>query len=376
MLQYKRYGGQISRCDGKDDRQVTRAERLMEKMGLKTGEVVIVSKPSNIFYLSGYTGEGLALITRGGNAIITDFRYVEQAGQEAPSFDTLALEGKESHLDKAYEACRKSGVKTVWFEDDEFTVRTFRKAGEIFAGMDLNPLKGEIETLRRIKDNDELRRIERACAISATAFERVLPKITEGMTERELARTLEFEMYALGAEKMGFDVIAAAGKNGSKPHAVPSDYRIQKGDMITLDFGAKVQGYTADMTRTVALGEPSAQMRKVYNVVFQAQQMGQEAVKAGAACAAVDAVARDYIYAQGYEGRFGHGLGHSLGIDVHEEPRLSPLSKDVLEKNQLVTVEPGVYLPGIGGVRIENTVVVEADGCRSLVTATRELIIL
>ena len=355
---------------------MTRAERLMEAKGLKADEAVIVSKPSNIFYLSGYTGEGLALIMRGGAAIITDFRYVEQAGQEAPAFETLALEGKESHLDKAYEACRKSGVKTVWFEDDEFTVRTFRKAEGIFSGMDLKPLKGEIETLRRIKDAEELRMIEYACAISTKAFERVLAKIKEGMTERELARTLEFEMYALGAEKMGFDVIAAAGKNGSKPHAVPSDYRIQKGDMITLDFGAKVQGYTADMTRTVALGEPSAEMRRVYDVVYEAQRMAQDAVKAGAEGIKVDAVARDYIYAQGYEGRFGHGLGHSLGIDVHEEPRLSPLSKDVLEANQLVTVEPGVYLPGIGGVRIENTVVVEPEGCRSLVTAARELIIL
>ncbi|MBE0601276.1 MAG: aminopeptidase P family protein [Firmicutes bacterium] len=361
---------------GKGETDVTRTQRLMDLKGLKADEAVIVSKPSNIFYLSGYTGEGLALIARGGQAIVTDFRYVEQAGQEAPAFDTLALEGKESHLGKAYDACRTYGVKTVWFEDDELTVRSFRKAEEIFTGMELKPLRDEIETLRRIKDADELRRIEHACAISAMAFERVLPKIQEGMTERELARTLEFEMYALGAEKMGFDIIAAAGANGSKPHAVPTDYRIRKGDMITLDFGAKVQGYTADMTRTVALGEPSAQMRKVYDVVLKAQMMAQDAVKAGADCVAVDAVARDYINAQGFEGRFGHGLGHSLGIDVHEEPRLSPLSKDMLEVNQLVTVEPGVYLPGIGGVRIENTVVVEADGCRSLVTATRELIVL
>jgi Xaa-Pro aminopeptidase len=348
----------------------------MEWKGLKADEAVIVSKSSNMFYLSGYTGEGIALVSGGSNAIITDFRYVEQAGQEAPTFVTLALEGKESHLGKAYEACKNNGVQTVYYEDDEFTVRTFRKAEEIFAGMELKPLGGGIEALRRIKDADELSRIEHACAISCMAFERILQKIREGMTERELARALEFEMYALGAEAMGFSVIAAAGKNGSKPHAVPSDDHIRKGDMITLDFGAKARGYTADMTRTVSLGKPSDEMRRVYDVVLEAQRLGQDAVRAGAACEAVDAVARNYIYAQGYEGRFGHGLGHSLGIDVHEEPRLSPLSADVLEENQLVTVEPGVYLPGIGGVRIENTVVVEPGGCRSLVTATRELIIL
>jgi len=361
---------------GKGKRQMTRAQRLMEYKELKAGEAVIVSKRSNIFYLSGYTGEGLALVSPGVNAIITDFRYVEQAGQEAPAFDTLALEGSQSHLDKACEACQKEGVKTVYFEDDEFTVRTWNKAKEVFGGTELKPLGGAIEHLRRIKDAEELRRIEYACKISGETFERILPQIKEGMTERELARLLEFDMYAHGADKMGFDVIAAAGVNGSKPHAVPSDYRIQKGDMITMDFGAKAQGYTADMTRTVALGEPGDEMRKVYAIVLKAQQMAQDAVKADAVCVEVDAIARDYIYAQGYEGRFGHGLGHSLGIDVHEEPRLSPLSKDTLEEKQLVTVEPGIYLPGIGGVRIENTVVVEKNGCRSLVTPTRELIIL
>jgi Xaa-Pro aminopeptidase len=348
----------------------------MEAGGLTAGEAVIVSKPSNIFYLSGYTGEGLALVSRGMKAIVTDFRYVEQAGQEAPGFQVLGIEGAVGHLQKAYAACKRENMRTVYYEDDEFTVRAWRKAEEVFAGMELKPLGDGIERLRRIKDPEEIRRIERACRISGETFGRILPRIREGMTEKELARMIAFDMLEHGADKMGFDVIAAAGANGSKPHAVPTDYRIRKGDMITMDFGAKVQGYTADMTRTVALGAPGGEMRKVYAVVLHAQKTSQDAVKAGMRCAAVDAIARDYIYAQGYEGRFGHGLGHSLGIDVHEEPRLSALSEDVLEENQLMTVEPGVYLPGIGGVRIENTVVVGRDGCRSLVTPDRELIIL
>jgi Xaa-Pro aminopeptidase len=355
---------------------MTRAEQLMKRKDLKKEEAIIVSKPSNIFYLSGYTGEGIALITSGTKAIITDFRYVEQAGQEAPDFITLAIEGDVTHLQKAQETCKREGIRTLYYEDDQFTVRNYHKAVEVFEGMELKPLGDGIERLRRIKDADELERIESACTISCEALERVLPQIKEGMTEKELARILAYDMLEHGADELGFNIIAAAGANGSKPHAVPSDYRICKGDMITIDFGAKVRGYTADMTRTVALGEPSAEMRKVYAVVLEAQLRSQEAVKAGAACAAVDAVARDYIYAQGYEGRFGHGLGHSLGIDVHEEPRLSALSKDVLEENQLITVEPGVYLPGIGGVRIENTVVVERGGCRSLITVPRELIVL
>jgi len=355
---------------------MTRAERLMESKGLAATEAIVVSKPSNIFYVSGYTGEGLALITRSQRAIVTDFRYVEQAGQEAPGFQVLGIEGAVTLLQKAFEACRQEGVSTVYYEDDELTVRAHEKAVGIFTGMQLKPLGDVPEQLRRIKDAEEIRRIERACRISGESFERILPQIREGMTEKELARMLEYDMLTHGADTLGFNTIAAAGANGSKPHAVPSDYRIRRGDMITLDFGAKVQGYTADMTRTVALGMPSDVMKNVYAVVLEAQQMSQDAVKAGAACVKVDAVARDYIYAHGFEGRFGHGLGHSLGIDVHEEPRLSQLSKDVLAENQLVTVEPGVYLPGIGGVRIENTVVVEKYGCRSLVTPTRELIIL
>jgi Xaa-Pro aminopeptidase len=353
-----------------------RAGMLMERKGLRADEAVIVSKPSNIFYLSGYAGEGIALVTHGVKAIITDFRYVEQAGQEAPDFITLAIEGSVTHLEKACETCKREGVRTVYYEDDELTVRAWHKAVEVFEGMELKPLGGVIEQLRRIKDAEEIRRVERACTITGETFERVLPRIKEGMTEKELARILAYDMLEHGADRMGFEIIAAAGANGSKPHAVPTDYRIRKGDMITMDFGAKVKGYTADMTRTVALGKPSGEMLKAYGVVLKAQQMAQDAVRAGANCAAVDAVARDYIYGQGFEGKFGHGLGHSLGIDVHEEPRLSALSRDALEENQLVTVEPGVYLPGIGGVRIENTVLVGKDGCRPLITNTRELIVL
>ena len=328
------------------------------------------------FICPAIRARGLALITRGLRAIVTDFRYVEQAAQEAPDFQVLPVEGKTTHLQVAFDACKREGITTVFYEDDEFTVRTYHKAVELFAGMALQPLGGVIEQLRRIKDEEEIRRIEIACRISSETFERILPQIREGMTEKQLARLLEYDMLEHGADAMAFSVIAAAGANGSKPHAVPSDTKIRKGDMITMDFGAKYQGYCADMTRTVALGEPSAEMRKVYGVVLKAQQMAQDAVTAGADGAAVDRIARDYISAQGYEGRFGHGLGHSLGIDIHEEPRLSPLSKDILEEKQLITVEPGVYLPGIGGVRIENTVVVEKTGCRSLITPARELLIL
>ena len=256
------------------------------------------------------------------------------------------------------------------------TVRTFEAARKAMPDVTWKPLADDIETLRQIKDEGEIALIERACRITGDAFERILPEIREGMTEKELAIRLEFDMLAHGADGLAFSTIVAASAHGSLPHAVPGDIRIQKGDMITFDFGAKVKGYCADMTRTVALGEPGAEMRRVYETVQTAQRMAEEAVRAGGDLRAIDAIARDYIDAQGYAGRFGHGLGHSLGIDIHENPRLNAVANGKLAAGQLMTVEPGVYLPGVGGVRIENTVVVLEGGCRPLTLPTRDLIIL
>lgn len=233
-----------------------------------------------------------------------------------------------------------------------------------------------MRSLREVKDEGELALIAKACEITGDAFERVLPLIKEGVTEKEIALALDFDMMSHGASAPSFSTIVAAGAHGSLPHAVPGDYKIRRGDMVTMDFGARYMGYCADMTRTVAVGEPSAEMRKVYEIVQKAQQMSQDAVCAGKNCRAIDAIARDYIYQNGYEGRFGHGLGHSLGVDIHEDPRFSVACSATLKENQVMTVEPGIYLPGIGGVRIENTVIVKADGCVPLTKPTRELIIL
>lgn len=355
---------------------MTRVQRLFEAIGLGKDEAVVVYKPSNLFYLTGFTGEGLALLSAKGLAVVTDFRYVEQAERQCPGYGVHGIEKGQSHEQVVALLLNAWGMAALRYEDDGLTVRAFRNAQRDIPGVAWKPMQDDTERLRQVKDEGEIALIEKACRITSDAFERILPEIREGVTEKELAVKLEFDMLALGADGIAFHTIAAAGANGSLPHAVPGDYRVRKGDMITFDFGAKVKGYCADMTRTVALGEPSAQMRHVYETVQTAQRMAEEAVRAGGDMRAIDAIARDYIDAQGYAGRFGHGLGHSLGIDIHEEPRLNAVASGRLAAGQLMTVEPGVYLPGVGGVRIENTVVVLEGGCRALTLPTRDLIIL
>ncbi|MDD6144074.1 MAG: aminopeptidase P family protein [bacterium] len=353
-----------------------RAKNLLASMKLSEREGVLVYNPSNMFYLSGYLGEGLVLITHQCCAIVTDFRYTEQAENEAPGFEVHMTGTGRCHEAIVGELCRQADIDTLYYEDDYVTVRTFEACRKHIPDVEWKSVGGAVEALREVKDENELSLIAQACKLTGEAFERLLPNIKEGMTEKELALMLNFDMLTNGAGGLAFSTIAAAGANGSLPHAVPGDYKLRKGDMITFDFGARVGNYCADMTRTVALGNPSDEMRKVYQIVKDAQQMAQDAVMAGKCCRDIDAIARDYIYSKGYEGRFGHGLGHSLGIDIHENPRFNQTCTSILKVGQVMTVEPGIYLPGVGGVRIENSVVVREDGCEALTLPTRELIIL
>ena len=353
-----------------------RASRLIQAMNLNEHEAVLLHNPSNMFYLSGYTGEGLVLVAQKVWAIVTDFRYTEQAEKQAPAYSVEATSKDRRESAVVAQLCRDYQLDTLYYEDDYLTVRGFETLNKNVPGVEWKSLGGAPQRLRQVKDEDELELIRKACKITGDAFERMLGNIREGMTEKEIALQLEYDMLTHGADGMAFSTIVAAGANGSLPHAIPGDYKVRKGDMITMDFGAKCGGYCADMTRTFALGQPSDEMRRVYETVLEAQKRSQAAVKAGMCCEQIDAIARDYIDQNGYQGRFGHGLGHSLGIDIHESPRLSQNCSDMLQENQLVTVEPGIYLPGIGGVRIENTVVVRKDGCEALTLPTTDLIIL
>ena len=354
------------------------AEKLIEALRLGGTGAVVVHDPSNMFYLTeGYTGEGLVYISALRRAVLTDFRYTEQAEKQAKGFEVLMSDAAKDQNQLLAEVLREDGVTEVRFESNYLSVDAFEKmkgaAGEEIAWA---PLAEAVQKLRQVKTPAEIVIMRKAAAITSEAFQAILPKIREGMTEKELQIELDFTMLRLGADGCAFDTIIASGENGSLCHAIPGNRAIRRGDMITMDFGAKVGGYCSDMTRTVAFGTPSEEMRRIYDTVYRAQNICEEALAAGKVCSAIDRLARDYIDARGYQGRFGHGLGHSVGIDIHEEPRLSQKCHDVLKAGVVITVEPGVYVPGVGGVRIENTCLVKENGSEALTTPQKELIIL
>ena len=331
-----------------------------------------------MFYLTGgYTGEGMVFLSRNRRVIVTDFRYTEQAENQAPGYEVQMTEKDRSAFLVIAELAQSEGITCIRTETNYLSVDRFEKLraalGEEISCVSLEEAP---QILRQVKTPTEILAIRKACNITAEAFRAILPKIREGMTEKELQIELDFTMLKLGADTTAFDTIIAAGEHGSLPHAIPGNRAIRQGDMITMDFGAKVGNYCADMTRTVALGKPSEEMRRIYDTVLRAQMMCEDALSAGKNCYDIDKLARDYIDARGYAGRFGHGLGHSVGIDIHEEPRLSPSCQEILKAGVVITVEPGVYVPGVGGVRIEDTCLVRENGCEALTDADKQLIIL
>ncbi|MBO2516100.1 MAG: hypothetical protein CW338_02315 [Clostridiales bacterium] len=363
-------------CNGRKCKRMSRVQKLFDEVKLADKQAVLLTKPSNIFYISGFTGEGCLLLTKGLQAIITDFRYTEQAERQAPGFSVHMIGNGVSHMDLAYGLMKDEGIGSLLYEDDEFTVRSFEKTKSVMEGIAFESIRNAPEKVREVKDDGEIALIEEACDISCRAFDWLLGELKPGMTEIEARLKLDFKMLELGGDGLAFDTIVAGGENGSLPHAIPGQRKFQLGDMITFDFGAKKGGYCADMTRTVALGQPKDEMRRIYDIVLQAQETCEALLAPGKNCREVDRVARDIIDNAGYKGRFGHGLGHAVGIDIHESPRLSPACDATLVTGHTMTVEPGIYVPGLGGVRIENTCVITADGGRTLVHAPKDLVIL
>jgi Xaa-Pro aminopeptidase len=345
-----------------------RGERLERAIGERELDRMLVTDLTNVRYLTGFTGtNGACVCGPDLRLFFTDFRYTERAEAEVEGWEAITVEGDWL----AAIAERLEGK--VGFEDDQMSVRSLAKLEEkLGEGVEAVPAGGTVERLRRVKDTEELAAIEAASKIADEVWEWSVERGFAGRTEREVARAAEARIRELGADP-SFPAIVAAGPNGALPHAEAGARPIGRGELIVFDMGAKLDGYCSDGTRTYASGDPGEEAREVYAVVLEAQLASLTAVKAGAKGEEVDAVAREIIDEAGYAKRFGHGLGHGVGLEVHEGPRLSPRSDDLLEPGEVVTVEPGIYLPGQLGVRIEDFVVVTEDGYRNLSSLPKDL---
>jgi Xaa-Pro aminopeptidase len=351
-----------------------RADKLTAQLAGANVDAVLITDLVNVRYLTGYTGSnGLALIAPDTRAFVTDFRYVEQAAAEVdPAFDRL--KASVDLLEAIKDALPGSGELRLGFEAAHLSVREHeRLRGLVPDRVELVGVTGLVEELRAVKDEAELAAIRAAAALADDAYEQLIAGGLVGRTERELALELEFDLRRRGAEQPSFSPIVAAGPHGALPHASPRAVEVRRGDLVVIDWGAQLDGYCSDCTRTVAVGEPSSHAREIYQLVLDAQLAGLEAVKPGAGGRDVDGVARDVIEAAGHGEHFGHGLGHGVGLDVHEAPRLSQRSDSVLQSGNIVTVEPGVYLPGELGVRIEDLVLVTGDGREILTAVSKDL---
>jgi len=350
-----------------------RLRKLRQYLQSEALDAVIISKEENLHYFSGFTGDSTMLFVSQEQAeLITDFRYVEQAKQQANEF--VIVEQKQGLLKVAAERIQKSGLKKVGFEGAALTYNDFAALYKLLPGIEFNkPVK--LDDLRAIKDRAELEFLRRAVAISDEAYAHVLKFIRPGVREIDVAAEMENCMRRLGSEKPAFTTIVASGLRGSLPHGFATEKLIVAGEFVTMDFGAVYKGYHSDITRTICVGTADEKQRKIYDVVLQAQLLGVKQVQVGRSGKGIDEDVRRYIMEAGYGQYFGHGLGHSVGLEIHEEPRLSPSSTcENLVENMLVTVEPGIYIPDWGGVRIEDTVWVTAEGGRPLTQSNKQLI--
>ena len=339
-------------------------------------DAILLTSEANCYYATGFMGEGIALVTRRGSWYFTDSRYTEAAGMAIGDAAVIREVSRERPFSALInEALAASGAEKVGFEDQRMTVAEHAVYSEKLH-CTLTPASSLMTELRGSKDEEELSCMTAAQRIAEGALEKILKEIRPGMTEKEIAARLNYLMVVAGAEKTSFDTIVASGPNGSMPHAVPGMRKVREGDFITMDFGCVYKGYCSDMTRTVALGRPSDEMRNVYDIVLQAQLAGIAAAKAGVTGAVIDGAARKVIQDAGYGVYFGHSFGHSLGIDIHEAPNAAPGNDKPMPDGAVVSAEPGIYLPGKFGVRIEDVMILRPDGAQVITKAPKALLVL
>src|SRR5699024_7083304 len=355
---------------------MSRIDRL--RLAMKKIEVdsFLITSGFNLRYFTNFTGtpgDAVAIVTMDAAYFITDFRYLEQVAQQVHGFEVV--EGR-NYLQTAVDVIDKIQVNALAFEEEYVSLAEYSIMEDEITDSGRVHISGILETLREIKDEDELAKIKKACKIADQGFDHMLEVIKAGMTEIEVANQLDFYMRSLGASGVSFETIVASGKRSSMPHGVASSKVIEKGDLVTLDFGCYYEGYTSDITRTIAVGDPGDKMKEIYQIVLAANLKVIEAASAGLTGIELDAVARDYIAACGYGEAFGHSTGHGIGLDIHEGPNISVRADKVLVAGNVITDEPGIYLTDIGGVRIEDDLLIQKAGNELLTHAPKELIIL
>ena len=349
-------------------------QKLRTEMAKKNIEALLVTSPYNLRYLTEFTGTaGLALVTGERAVFITDFRYTEQASKQVTEFEVV--QAKTNLLEEAAAVSRELGIQVLSFEQDFVTYSSYIQYQDKLDA-ELNPVSNVIETIRMFKTPEEIDILKTAAEIADAAYEHICTFIRAGRTELEVSNELEFFMRKQGATSSSFNIIVASGLRSALPHGVATDKVIEQGDFVTLDFGALYKGYISDITRTVSVGEPTEQLKEIYQIVLDAQVLALEKIGPGMTGIEADAIARDYIKSKGFGDAFGHSTGHGIGLEVHEAPGLSFRSQAILEPTMAVTVEPGIYLPGVGGVRIEDDILITESGNERLTNSTKELRIL
>lgn len=346
------------------------------RKGMKQQEIdgLLIESPINRRYVTGFTGTaGAVLITENDAVFMTDFRYTEQAKVQAKEF--TIIEHTSAIEEEIAKQIKLLHIEQLGFEEEHTTYTAFKQYESKF-DTTLVPVKGLIETLRLIKTDEELQTLKTAANIADAAFEHILTVIKPGMKEIDVANELEFFMRQHGATSSSFDIIVASGYRSALPHGVASEKEISPGELVTMDFGALYQGYCSDITRTVAVGEISDELKRIYQIVLEAEKIGVTEITAGMTGKQADKLTRDYITEQGYGPNFGHSTGHGIGLEVHENPRLSTNSTDILQENMVVTVEPGIYVPNIGGCRIEDDIIITETGNEVITHSPKELITL
>lgn len=335
---------------------------------------LLITNEFNRRYMTNFTGTaGVAIVSQQDAVFITDFRYTEQAAKQITDF--RIVQHTKTIVEEIAQQVALMGIQTLGFEKDTVSYGTYELYQQVVKA-ELVPVSGLIEKIRLIKTEQEINIIKVACEIADNAFSHILSFIEPGKTELEVSNELEFFMRKQGATSSSFDTIVASGWRSALPHGVATDKVIEKGDFVTLDFGALYNGYISDITRTIAVGEPSLKLIDMYNAVLESQLLALEKVGPGMTGIEADAVARDYLTSKGYGEAFGHSTGHGIGLEVHEGPGLSFRSDTVLEPNMVVTIEPGIYIPHVGGVRIEDDIVITQTGNEKITHSKKELIIL